>query len=120
VKPVNLCQDIPVFIDLDISSYNLFSVQNAEYECINSSAVSMTTLCRFSQWSIFLFFGKDLLKNSVLGKTYELQRDAIRERRKVPHALALAKYYSSDQTKDYETDGACDLYRVVENFKQGF
>lgn len=46
--------------------------------------------------------------------------DAVRQRRKMLHALAFAKYYSSDQIKDYETGGACCLYGVVENFEQVF
>jgi hypothetical protein len=61
-----------------------------------------------------------VLENSVLGKTYGLQRDAVRERSKILYALALAKYYSSDQIKDYETGGACGLYGLVENFEQDF
>jgi hypothetical protein len=56
----------------------------------------------------------------VLRKTYGPQRDAVRERRTILHALALAKYYSSDQIKDNETGGACGLYGVAENFEQGF
>ena len=61
-----------------------------------------------------------MLENSVLRKIYGPQRDAVREIREIPHALALAKYYSSDKMKDYETGGASVLHGVVENFEQGF
>jgi hypothetical protein len=61
-----------------------------------------------------------VLENSVLGKMYGPQREAVRESREIPNSLAFAKYYSNDQIKDYETGGASVSYGLVETFEQGF